>query len=361
MNRKHDKSSSPAILPKDSEKILVIMVDYHLGDFAVSLPVIEQFAKYFDNGIDVAVTSAHSNILKMLPSADKIRIVEYKEQKKRRDLVQWIRYVKYVITLVSKRYKTVINISYRHKCAMFSLFTLAKTRIGLSMAKRSWCYTEKVESMTGRHKLDLYSSCLKKIGINKKADPVSLNIPQKSINKADDIISGFQNGNFALFHATAGQIYRCWPKERFAEIAKFLIKKYDMDICLIGTPNENKQLSVIKELISTKGRVHIINETLDVAMALMEKCSLFLSNLSGPTFLATMITDAPTITIVGPTIKERWTPLGKGQIHTLGGADCASNCAKNLCKNDMKCVHSVSAEDVKSTIDNEMLAPLLSA
>ena len=60
-------------VPPETKKVLVIMTDYHLGDFIMALPTIEALAGYFDEGISLAVRQAHVPLVERLPSAQKIR------------------------------------------------------------------------------------------------------------------------------------------------------------------------------------------------------------------------------------------------------------------------------------------------
>lgn len=349
------KTETGLILPKDSERVLVIMTDYRLGNFALTLPIIEAFAAYFEKGIAVVVTAAHARLVKLLPSSGKIRVLAYNEERKRRDIVQWIRFLGCVFKLMTSRYKTVISICYRKKSSMFALFTLAQHRIGLSHARCNWAFNDKLTAQKDSHKQDIYSTCLRRIGKNSPPDQIYLKLPHTSIQKARELIEssfGKSIENLAVIHPFAADSYRCWPPERFAEVADNLIERWNFNICLIGTDKEYQILESLKNKIKHRNEVIIATEPLDVMLALTKLSSLVLSNLSGPTHLVPFASDVPIICISGPTDKKRWKPLGNSYVKLLSGEICPEKCRGRDCVNQIRCVNDVRVDDVmRSVVD----------
>ncbi|MFZ5516635.1 MAG: glycosyltransferase family 9 protein [Candidatus Zhuqueibacterota bacterium] len=102
-----------------------------------------------------------------------------------------------------------------------------------------------------------------------------------------------------------------WPLERFAELAMRLFNDYNASIIVDGGSGEIELASQFQKLIGANGVcLNIVNlYSLKQSAAIIQRCSLFISNDSGPMHMAAAV-GTPTIGIFGPTNPAKNRPWG---------------------------------------------------
>lgn len=101
-----------------------------------------------------------------------------------------------------------------------------------------------------------------------------------------------------------------WGVEKFSSLCDRIIEDYHAKIIFTGSLQEQLIVQQIldnmykKDAVSTAGRFNLRE-----LFALIERCSLFISNNTGPLHMACALR-IPTISINGPTVFNRWEPLG---------------------------------------------------
>ncbi len=80
------------------------------------------------------------------------------------------------------------------------------------------------------------------------------------------------------------------------------------------------------------------------AIAVISRCSLFISNDSGLMHVAGAL-NIPTVAIFGSTNPVTTSPVGERSIVIYKGASC-SPCLKETCPTDFRCMDMISVEEV---------------
>jgi len=152
---------------------------------------------------------------------------------------------------------------------------------------------------------------------------------------------------------------RMWPKERFAEIADYLIKKYNAKIILIGNNNEKKNISELQNLIENKNNSYNFAGLINVRemFYLISLCKLFIGNDSGPMHVSAA-QGVKTIGLFGCNLPIRFAPFGKNNysVYKKKTQDACINVHKGEikeCKHGMEnaCVKKIQVSDVISIVD----------
>ncbi len=340
------------VIPPDCARVLVIMIDYHLGDFTISMPVIEALASYFDHGIDLAVFHSHASLVPLLPSAAKIRTLPYVTEKKKRDWRQHLSFLKLTAQAARRRYRAVFTLSGRSPCALLTLGSLSPKRIGTPNARLAWVYNQRPAQQGGEHRLDGFTPVLRHIGLAGRPPLCKLVLPEAALSRARALTAQFDTDRpYAVIHPTAGKVCRQWPAERFAQVADQLMERYRWPVFLVGTPTEQPYLAALQNRLADPAASTLVTESLDVTLALLRHCRLFVCNFSGPTHLAGLTTDAPIVCISGPTDKRYWALLSNPNATLLSGPICPTRCKKDNCTIGMVCMRDVAIEDVMRAID----------
>jgi len=142
-----------------------------------------------------------------------------------------------------------------------------------------------------------------------------------------------------------------WPVHKFGELAQLICEHYGESGCVImvfGTDTDGTAAQKIRN-ISPRTRYHVLDMTgktsLRQAMALIKCCDAFITNDSGLMHVAAGL-DTPAIAIFGSTDHIATGPYSDKSIIMRREIEC-SPCLKAHCpKGHLRCLESISAQDV---------------
>lgn len=339
-------------LTADTSPVLVLMNDPHLGNFVLSLPVIEAFGRYFTGRVDVLVTRPYLPLVRLLPNAERFTFWVEEPGKKRRKPKHMLAFLRHWARSVG-RYRAIINMCGGIRNATMSLMMAAPRRVGWLEARRSRVYTDTIGRYSrGPHAFDFYRALLR-CTHDADLEAPSLKAPADAVASCERILKeheGFSSHPFAVIHAGAGKVYRIWPEERFVNVANELTDRHGLHVIWIGAPGEETVLERQRAAMRHPEKAMVFVQPLTVLLALFERARILVSNESGPTHLAAT-TDVPIVTLFGPTDSERWGPKREHDLHLIQGPRCADSCAGEHCELGFKCIMEISVEEVLSAVD----------
>ena len=111
-----------------------------------------------------------------------------------------------------------------------------------------------------------------------------------------------------VIHPGSGAAFKCWPIERFVELARRLTLEGRRVRFVIGAVEAERWPASEIDRLAAMGQVERPT-TLLALWKIISAASLFIGNDSGPAHLAG-IACVPTVVIYGPTSPEIWKPLG---------------------------------------------------
>ncbi len=156
--------------------------------------------------------------------------------------------------------------------------------------------------------------------------------------KSRDIIVGINPGS--------GLSARKWPEDRYVDLSRILIEKYKAKIIIFWGPGEDETAESMKERIG-KGSYIACRSTILQLAALISRCSLFVTNNTGPMHIASA-TDTPMIAIFDPKkacAPERWGYRDEKRIVLKPDIECTDSCRRNKCGYD-ECMETVTVDMV---------------
>jgi ADP-heptose:LPS heptosyltransferase len=176
-----------------------------------------------------------------------------------------------------------------------------------------------------QHLVDRYLDVLKPLGIK---DPPR--VPKIMTRAEDDrAIDGMLRKSQAesgsplvgLFPG-AGHPGRCWPIERFAELADFLIRNDGVRPIVFIGPEEREAAARVRELFPSS-TVILERLTIRQLAAAQARLAVFVSNDTGPVHIATAV-GTPSVVLIGRPTPHAYVPLGTLQrlifshgVHTI--------------------------------------------
>ena len=139
-------------------------------------------------------------------------------------------------------------------------------------------------------------------------------------------VSKASEGRHVVIHTGAAQSVRCWPRERFEQIA-----------------------SVLRELGWTVSLIDDSHGDLDSLITTLATADRFIGNDSGPGHIAALL-GVPTFTIFGPQLSVNFAPQHP-QADWIEGAPCPHKPCFDSCRFDQPhCILDLTTETVASRI-----------
>ncbi|HLR01018.1 MAG TPA: glycosyltransferase family 9 protein [Sphingobacterium sp.] len=157
-----------------------------------------------------------------------------------------------------------------------------------------------------------YLELVKTVAANTVNIEPKISINQDEIDTAKQILKKYNiHTPFIILHPGSSDYRRQWPVSKFAEVAKYYIRK-GMDIVITGTSEEETLLESLNEQIDDPLACILRELDLSVLAALMTLSILFISNDTGPLHLARAVNCRTVGVFWGPNILN-WGPLFREQ------------------------------------------------
>ncbi len=139
---------------------------------------------------------------------------------------------------------------------------------------------------------------------------------------------------------------KCWPPERFAEVADRLIERYNAAILISCGPKETRVARKVAEYM--KKPAFVLDDPvigLGASKALIRRTALLITNDTGPRHFAIAL-GTPVVTIFGPTHQE-WTANDYPRERRVAIAVDCGPCMKRVCPLDHhRCMTGISGAQV---------------
>ena len=151
-------------------------------------------------------------------------------------------------------------------------------------------------------------------------------------------------------HPASGNVLRQWPAEHFASLIDLIAEAFDVNVALIGAPNEDAVAEAVLAQTRAADRVwSLVGRTkLSEAPTLISALRLFVGNNSGPHHIAAAL-GVPTVGVHSGVVSAReWGPLGPMAVAVQREMSCGpcyldkpSACARGLA-----CLYGLRPADV---------------
>lgn len=140
---------------------------------------------------------------------------------------------------------------------------------------------------------------------------------------------------------------KCWPKERFKEVAKALLAA-GKAVIFIGDEKSKELVEKIMQDLSGPVFNFAGKTTIRELMALLSLSRCVVSNDSGPMHMAAAL-GTPLVAIFGSTSPQRTGPFGLGLV--IKKDISCSPCYKRTCPRNAECMTLITVEDVLAAIE----------
>ncbi len=335
-------------------RILIVRTD-RIGDLLLSTPVIKAVRERYPRAFIAVMASPYAkDIVEGNPYLDEVMLYD-KEGKHR----NWLRSIRFARNLEKKRFDLAIILHPTNRVHLLAFLAGIPKRIGYDR-KLGFLLTDRIPHIKERgekHELEYNLDLLRYLKIEVRDKKLFMPIKKESEEWAKDFLKqeGIKADDKLLaINPAASCPSKLWPFERFAEVADRLSQKFGFKILLVcGSKDLLIAESVMKNMrssvISLAGKTSVSQ-----LASLLKRCSLFISNDSGPVHIASGV-GTPAISIFGRKQKglspKRWGPLGLKDRALHKDAGCIE-CLAHNCKKQFACLKAISVDDVVSCADS---------
>jgi lipopolysaccharide heptosyltransferase II len=179
---------------------------------------------------------------------------------------------------------------------------------------------------------------------------IKLDVPEENRRRAAEFLlsTGVRPDSFRIAIG-AGASYgsaKCWPPDRFAELANRLQAQAQADVILFGTPAEAAVSSAIAAGMSYPPIDLTGRTSIEHLPALLSQCHLFVGNDSGAMHVAAAV-GLPVVAVFGPT-----DPLGTAPVtprcSIVQEKPYCSPCFLRRCPTDHRCMTRITPDAVEA-------------
>jgi heptosyltransferase-2 len=179
---------------------------------------------------------------------------------------------------------------------------------------------------------------------------IQLNVPEENRQRAAEFLlpAGVKPDSFRIAIG-AGASYgsaKCWPPDRFAELANRLQAQTQAQVILFGTPAEAAVSSAIAAGMSHPPIDLTGKTSIDDLPALLSQCHLFIGNDSGAMHVAAAV-GLPVVAVFGPTDPFGTAPVTP-RCSIVQEKPYCSPCFLRRCPTDHRCMTRVTPETVEA-------------
>jgi len=178
--------------------------------------------------------------------------------------------------------------------------------------------------------------------------PVRIRVPAEALERAEKFLrdSGCPPASPRVAFG-AGAAYgsaKCWPANRYAELARILVSEYGARVLLFGAASEAAVAAEV-ELGAGDGVINLIGRSaIGDLPALLARCRLFIGNDSGAMHVAAAV-GLPVVAVFGPTDPGGTRPLTP-QLSIVQRKVACSPCFLRHCPIDHRCMKFVDLQMV---------------
>jgi len=347
--------------PKDVKKILIIRF-WGIGSLVLLSPTLEAIRKKFCNSnITLLTLCQNREVYEENNLFDKIICLDLD------NLLKFpMRCIKLIHSLYNEHYEMVIDFEqFCRFSSLISFLTFSKIRIGFNTKNqcRGLLYNVPIKYDDYKHVSDAFFDIVR---IFYSSDFIRLIKPQTTAEekyKVDILLKekNIKNDDLVIcFNINCGDyaLERRWPKENFVQIADWIIKDLSAKIIFIGSDKENDYVEGTIKLIEDNVNVINLCGLINIRQLsyLFEKCTLLISNDSGPLHIG-VASNIPTVSFFGPETPHKYGPIGDYHYVFYKNLPC-SPCisvfgSKSVnCKIGVKCMKTIYPHEVYNKIRN---------
>jgi lipopolysaccharide heptosyltransferase II len=340
-----------------------------IGDVVFTTPLVRALRRrHPDAHITYLVEPLAAPVVQNNPHLNEVLIIP-----RRSGLQRWADDLTWARRLRARHFDVVIDLHGGPRGAFLTWASGAPMRVGYRMRGHSWMYShvvDRADDLLPRHSVLKQWDLLAPFGIdaaNPARDPVEMPHDSDAAARIDGILR--QAGIGALhplvvMHVSAGNPFRRWPQEAFAEaIADLARRDPSRRFMVTSGPSDARAAQTIVDMararLGTAAGAAVSHGQFEVAelRALASRAAVYIGGDSGPLHIAAT-TRTPIVALFGPTLPERsmpWRdPRWFAEAVDAGPLPCRPCHQKHCEPGDFRCLTGVSPERLVAAVERAL-------
>ena len=263
----------------------------------------------------------------------------------------WLGLLKLIKRLREEKYDLSLDARGDFRNNLLSFLIGAKRRIGYDWTGGGYFLTDVAQfDYNNGHRVDAWLNLLNYLGIKVESPKPYLSVAKDEEEWAESFLreKGIGEGDLVIgIHPGARIKTRCWPLDRFAEVADYIKDNYKSKIIVFIEPDDYGQdIPIKKEHLKVK-------VSLRQLIALIKQLNLLICNDGGAMHIATAV-DTPVVAIFGPTNPVWFGPYGNNHSIIIK-EDIKCRPCFDYCKyKEPFCITKISVEEVLKEVDSKI-------
>lgn len=251
------------------------------------------------------------------------------------------------------------------RASLLTWLSRAPRRVGYDIAGRSWMYTDRVgrpRELRPRHSVENQWDLLAPLGIDpptREQYPVQMTLDAATLLRVRERLAAHgvsEAASIVVMHVSAGNPFRRWPLESFAEVAAGLAESSPaIRVIVTSGPSEHAAAQQVidgaRNTLTNGARERVLEcgeFSLAELRALTEIAALYIGGDSGPMHIAST-SKVPMVSLYGPTLPARSAPWRVGAASSaieVHGLPCRP-CDQRVCEpGDFRCLTRIEPAEV---------------
>jgi heptosyltransferase-2 len=337
-------------IPFNTAKNILIRGTNWIGDAVMTLPAVRAIRNTFPGArLSVLAKPWVAEIFKLCKDVDEV--IVFRSPGPHSGITGKLKLAK---ELKAGQFDTAILLQNAIEAAIITWLAGIPVRAGYNSDGRGLLLTHSVQrtaAVRRVHQIQYYLEMVKSLGCLPAEANVHLHPGKEYENLSEKILREYGIRREGIIVGLApGAAYgpaKRWLPERFAAAGDRLIEDLSAQVVLFGSNEDRKSADLVQQhanhrFINLSGKTNLKD-----AIAVISRCSLFISNDSGLMHVAGAL-NIPTVAIFGSTNPVTTSPVGERSVVIYKGASC-SPCLKETCPTDFRCMEMISVEEVCET------------
>lgn len=328
----------------DGKRIIVTFL-MHLGDLILTTPFLHALRKAAPHShIVYLVDEKLKEIVEHNPNIDEVWTIDKKGKDNN------LRALMAAAGRISRgKFDVLINLHPNERCSFIDAWAKVPMKVGASHLVFRAFFQKYMKLNRKIHAADMYLDVLKRLGVE---DLSNNGLEVYPGSEAERIATDFWQQQGLLpeekligFNIGSAVVTKRWAPERFALVADSLAREGYRTVFFGGTMDEEMVREAVAHMQS-KPIVATGKLSLGVLAAAMGRCSLIITNDSGPMHVA-ISRKVPIVAMYGPSHTDLYGPYTKKATIVRANPPC-NGCAKRMrhqC-DDMRCMRDLKPEQV---------------
>ncbi|WP_446008371.1 lipopolysaccharide heptosyltransferase II [Candidatus Electrothrix sp.] len=338
-------------IPKNARNILIRSTNW-IGDAIITTPAVRSIRHNFPKArITLLALPWVADVFRACPHIDHIFI--YDKQGKHGGLRGKLLLA---TELRQQNHDLTILLQNAFEAALITFLARIPVRAGYTTDGRGILLTHRVRKhheIKTKHQIHYYQEMIEGLGLQRCENTLELFLDPAAEQEAETLINealqGQKRDSIPIIGLNPGAAYgpaKCWPVEKYAEVAGHLAEKTGGLIVIFGTEADQEAAT---EISAAAGELVLDltgKTTLAQALACIARCSVFITNDSGLMHVAAAL-NTPLVAVFGSTDHIATGPYSEQATVVRQPVEC-SPCMKTHCpKGHFQCMEGITVEEVE--------------